>query len=73
MDISRTYPYDFNCDQNKNADSKVCSAISNTKSRLIQVRAMFQKIPRDLKYSDLEAKDRSLTAHLSPRAKWLRG
>lgn len=65
--------YDFNCDQNKNADSEVCSAISNPNSRLKLVWAMFQKIPHDLKYLILEAKDRSLTAYLSPHAKWLRG
>jgi len=73
MQHNQNILYDFSYDQNKNVDSALCSAINNTKLRLITVRAMFQKIPRDLKYSYLEAKNKSLTAYLSPRAKWLRG
>ena len=71
---TRTYKYDFNCDQNKNVDSEVYSAINDPGLDAIgPVRAMFLKIPRDLKCFNPEVKAECFKFYLLPRAMWLRG
>ena len=73
MYIHETYNIDFNLDQLKNQDTPVCFAFNNPELNVTgPVRAMIQKLSRDLKCFNSEAKAECFKFYLLPRAMWLR-